>query len=422
MTPRFPPGVPCHGRILELPKPAFPKRLCLLVEDALYEFEAAPGLLQGLAEGDLVEFQVDAGQKLTSLAREGGPGPQGFDSGGDALRWRRPGDSPARMALLRLRGRVLGELRAYFADEGFLEVDTPVLVPAPSPEAQLAPLRGGDSYLITSPEFQLKRMLVGGCEKIYRIGPVFRGGEAGRHHNPEFTMLEWYRAHRDLEAMVRDLESLLARLAPLATPSIMAEDPCWPGNAELSSALGRRPFARATIAELFRRQLGMQLQGVTTAEALREAALGAGLAEAADLPADFEQAFFTLWDQIEPHLGPQPLLVCEWPAPLASLARLKAEDSTVAERMELYAGGLELANGFAELTDGAEQRRRFEADLETRRARGLPVPPLDEKFLAALGQGMPPAAGMALGVERLVMLLGGATHIRQVLPFAWDEV
>ena len=176
------------------------------------------------------------------------------------------------------------------------------------------------------------------------------------------------------------------------------------------------------MAELFAEYLNLDLRGVTTTASLVAAAGQAGVPDAQALPPAFDDAFFALWERIETRLPPAPLFVTEWPAPLASLARLKPEDPTVAERMELYAGGLELANGFVELTDAAEQRRRFAADLAARDARGLPRLPLDERFLEALAEGMPPAAGMALGVERLVMLVTGATEIRQVLPFAQDEL
>lgn len=392
------------------------------------------GVPTAYALGDLVAFALDGNNRVTAMERLGGPAEGAWDEQGDALRWRRPGEGATRMAFLHLRGRIVEEIRSYFADEGFLELETPALVPAPTPEPQFAPIAAGESYLITSPEFQLKRMLVGGFEKIYRLGPVFRGGETGERHNPEFTMLEWYRAHTELEAMAADLEALLGRLAPLAQPSATAEthgaaEPATalhgegiPGNAALAPLLAKGPFARATVASLFREYLGMDMAGVITPEGLKAAAQAAGLPEAKGLPDDFERAFFTLWDRIEQRLGPAPLLVESWPAPLASLARLKPGDPTLAERMELYAGGVELANGFAELTDPAEQRRRFEADLAARKAQGLPRLPLDERFLASLGQGMPPSSGMALGVERLVMLIGGASHIRQVLPFAADEL
>ena len=364
---------------------------------------------------------------------------------GDGLRWKAPAEgedgeegAPSRMDLLRLRGRIVAEVRAWFREADFLEVETPALVRAPSPETVFEPITarmGRDGgYLATSPEFQLKRMLVGGFERIFRLGPAFRGGEEGRHHNPEFTLLEWYRTHAGLPELAADLEALLSRLAPLA------EIACdlWPTDGaatqstaarlrETARALGSLPYRQATVAGLLREHLGMETvdlngRGIVTAPALRSAALAAGTPDAASLPDDFTAAFSTLWIRAEAGFSPAPLLVIDWPAPTASLARLKPGNPTVAERMELYVGGLELANGFAELTDAAEQRRRFQADLAARAAQGLPPVPLDEAFLAALEEGMPPAAGMALGIDRLVMLLSGATHIRDVLPFAWNEV
>ena len=446
MERKSPPTSRRHGRIVDLPKPDHPRRLCLMEGSQLLELEAPPellagGVLTGFALGDLVAFQLDDQGRVGALERQGGPPEGQWDEAGDGLRWRRPGEPASRMAFLRLRGRILQEIRGYFDGEGFLEVDTPALVHAPTPEPQFVPLSvnavagvnavtggsavagAGGGYLITSPEFQLKRLLVGGFEKIYRLGPVFRGGEAGERHNPEFTMLEWYRTQTDLEAMAQDLEALLGRLAPLARPTDTGagRGPELPGNPALAPAL-EQPFKRSTVGALLKHHLGIHLNGVTTAPALREAALAAKVPGAGQLPDDFERAFFTLWDRIEQSLGPEPLLVGDWPAPLASLARLKPGEPTLAERMELYAGGYELANGFAELTDAAEQRRRFEADLAARKALGLPALPLDERFLEALASGMPPASGMALGVERLVMLIGGAKHIRQVMPFTADEL
>jgi lysyl-tRNA synthetase class 2 len=269
---------------------------------------------------------------------------------------------------------------------------------------------------MTSPEFQLKRLLVGGFERIYRLGPVFRGGERGAHHNPEFTLLEWYRAGEDSAALARDLADILWAVAPLAERFAAAHgEPAAPRLREVPPALPQH-----TVAGLFRRHLDMAIEGVTTAEGLRHAAQAAGRALPPD-EHDFEPLFTRLWVEIEPRLGTGPLLVTDWPAPLASLARLKPGDPTVAERVELYGGGLELANGFAELTDAAEQRRRFAANRAARAARGLPPVPLDEAFLAALEEGMPPCAGMALGVDRLVMYAAGASDIRDVLTFAEEE-
>ncbi|HKI97634.1 MAG TPA: EF-P lysine aminoacylase EpmA [bacterium] len=417
------PGQVHHARIADLHPPERPTRIALYLGETLLLYDASPERLAGLHPHALVTFTVDARGALMNIAPEPDHVPPRVRPDGDALRWRQaPGGVP-RMRLLALRHRILQAVRAWFDAQGFLEVETPALVLAPSPEPVFEPLAAGPEWLITSPEFQLKRMLVGGFERIYRLGPVFRGAEVGAHHNPEFTLLEWYRAHADTDALAADLEGLIGALAPLAAEAAAL----WPDATrtahlrERAAALARRPYRRATVRALFAEHLGADLRGVTTAEALHGAARAAGVPGAEALPGDFTGAFSALWLRIEAALGPEPLLVTEWPAPAASLARLKPDDPSVAERMELYAGGLELANGFAELTDPAEQRRRFEADLAARRAQGLPPVPLDEAFLTALEEGMPPSAGMALGVDRLVLLLTGAETLREVLPFAWDE-
>jgi lysyl-tRNA synthetase class 2 len=241
-------------------------------------------------------------------------------------------------------------------------------------------------------------------------------------HNPEFTLLEWYRAHADTDALARDLYCLLLVLSPVAEAFALSHPAAeTPAPARLRAGWLRRPLPQAGVAELFRRHLGMEIRGVTRAEGLHAAAHAAQWPHAHELAADFDGAFSRLWIDIEVCLPPEPLLVVDWPAPLASLARLKPGDPTLAERIELYAGGIELANGFAELTDPVQQRARFEANLAQRRAAGLPSVPLDEAFLGALADGMPPSAGMALGVDRLVMLVAGVSDIRDVLAFSADE-
>ncbi|MDH5753357.1 MAG: hypothetical protein OEZ59_13180 [Deltaproteobacteria bacterium] len=373
---------------------------------------------------------------------------------GDALRWETDNATVSRRQFLELRHKALMLLREHFASRGYLEADTPVLVRCPSPEAVFQPIAAGEGrYLITSPEFQLKRMLTGGFERIYRLGPVFRGGETGDRHNPEFCLLEWYRAGAGLEELSRELAALLNRLAPLADMAAgwwkaLAESSRLQtgGNAqektqektqekarqkarqkiqaleELGSKCRAAELPSLTVARACREALGIDIRGAEQGAHLLEAVRGLPLAGELSPDWDFTALFSRIWLEVEQSLPAHPLLVTEWPAPLASLARLKEDDQSVAERVELYAGGLELANGFAELTDPAEQRRRFQADLRARERAGLGLVPLDEKFLGALEEGLPPAAGMALGVDRLVMLLGGADSIREVLPFAWDEL
>ena len=423
----FPPIL--HGRVVDVPRPEFPTRICVLVEDQMVILQLPSDRASGMSEkirlGDLVRIELEGGNAsppiVEKLAKIGGPPEGRWSEQGDGLRWRRPEAEQSRMSFLRQRHKIIREIRTYFDEQGFVEVETPTWVVAPNPEPQFDVVPAGEGHLITSPEFHLKRLLVGGMEKIYRLGPVFRGAEVGQHHNPEFTLLEWYRAHEGLESMSVDLEAICARVAPFMLEEVNQGIP--------KAVLEGGKFPQRPVAELFTEYLGLNLQGVTTVAGLRDSlitgiktgALEPGLPSPEDLPEVFEQAFFMLWDKLETRFPPTPLLVTEWPAPLASLARLKPEDPTVALRMELYAGGLELANGFDELTDAVEQRQRFEADITARQEAGLPQVKLDEKFLAALEQGMPPAAGMALGIDRLVMLLTGATHIRQVLPFDFDE-
>ncbi|MEE8396314.1 MAG: amino acid--tRNA ligase-related protein, partial [bacterium] len=374
------PGRRYHARVVDLPRPQFARRICLMLAERLLALEGEPALMRGVGLGDMVAFSVAASGELAGLERIGGPLAGGWDETGDALRWRKPAAARSRAAMLRLRHRVVRGVRDYFDRQGFLEVETPALATAPNPEPTFRPVRADGGYLITSPEFHLKRLLVGGFEKIYRLGPVFRGGEAGPLHNPEFTLLEWNRAHAGLEEMAADLEELLRELAPLAAQPPAGEEHTEggmaPGNPGLAPALAALPFARATVADLFASHLGMELGGAADGAGLRAAALAAGVDGAGALPDDFEGAFHSLWDRIEPRLPPEPLLVVDWPVPLASLARLKEGSPPVAERMELLVGGMELAKGFAELTDPAEQRRRFEADLAARAARGLAAPPL----------------------------------------------
>ena len=267
------------------------------------------------------------------------------------------------------RARVLRAIRAFFDARGFTEVETPVRIPAPAPEPHIDCPPSGDWFLRASPELQMKKLLAAGMERIYQIGPCFRAGEKGRRHSPEFTMLEWYRANADYSDIARDAEELLAE--------VLTRD-----HADVQ---------RITVREAYLRWAGWD--PVETWDQDRF---------------DFDMA-----TKIEPNLPKEPLFLTDYPAPAASLARLKADDPRVAERWELYVDGLELANAFTELVDPVEQRRRFELAREERCALGEADYPLDEEFLDALAR-MPPSGGVALGVDRLVMLACGASSIADV--------
>jgi lysyl-tRNA synthetase class 2 len=310
---------------------------------------------------------------------------------------------------LRERSILHRTIRTFFDAREFIEIDAPILVPSPGLELHLDAFAVESRYLITSPEYQMKRLLAGGLDKIYSLGKVFRRKEAGPHHNPEFTMLEWYRAGAEWSAIADDTEALVwqcARQFRVARAGHCALEPPWP---------------RLSVGEVCERWGRVRVYGDEDAATLREKVRTAGWRVAPD--GDWSDVFFTFFlDAVEAHLGKdEPTLVYDWPRPLCALAREKPADPRVVERFEVYAAGLELCNAFGELIDVAEQRRRLEHDLAERRRRGLPEYPIDEKFLTALGE-MPPASGIALGVDRLAMLLLDAHDIRQVVAFADDEL
>jgi len=318
------------------------------------------------------------------------------------------------------RNRIKAAVRRWFEEQGFVEVDTSVLQVSPGNEAHLHAFRtelirpDGSSqtlYLHTSPEFACKKLLAAGERRIFSLTPVFRNRERGALHHPEFTVLEWYRAGEDYEVLMADCEALLQVAAAAAGASAFT-------FRDISVSRTAEP-ERLTVAECFSRYADIDLlattpNGETDRDALARAAISAGVRVAAD---DTWADIFSriLVERVEPHLGRgRPTFLTEYPISEAALARPKADDPRVAERFELYLCGVELANGFGELTDPDEQRRRFEAEMvEKARVYGESYP-LDEDFLAAL-RHMPPASGIALGFDRLVMLATGAQRIEQVL-------
>lgn len=312
---------------------------------------------------------------------------------------------------LRARHRVLRALRDDFEREGFVEVDTPRLVVSPGLDVHLAAFEapgagdgGAPLYLITSPEYQMKRLLVGGIPRCFQVTPCFRRDERGHQHNPEFTMLEWYRAFEDVEAVMADTERIVVTAAQAVTPDADAGAPSIRvGDRTIPLA---RPFRRVTVAQAF-----TDFAGVDEARMLA-------------LADDDPEVFFRiLVETVEPALGAldEPVFLCRYPRPFASLARLVSDDPRYAERFELYVAGIELCNGFGELTSASEQRARFVADQAERRASGLPVYPIDERFLDALEGGMPDASGNALGLDRLVALVCGARDLGDVMAFPANE-
>jgi lysyl-tRNA synthetase class 2 len=329
-----------------------------------------------------------------------------------------------RRPFLQARGRVAKALREWFAGQDFVEVETPVLQVSPGNETHLhafatdliTPGVERDAfYLRTSPEFACKKLLAAGEPRIFEFARVFRNRERGALHHPEFTLLEWYRANRSYDVLMGDCAALLDATACAAG----AQKFSWRGR-------DADPFAapeRITVAEAFGRHADIDLLATIEAgegdrERLASGAKKAGIAFGAD---DNWGDIFSrvMAERIEPQLGiGRATILCEYPITQAALARPSARDPRVAERFELYVCGVELANAFGELTDANEQRRRFNAAMaEKERIYGEHYP-IDEEFLAALNE-MPPASGIALGFDRLVMLATGATRIEQVL---WSAV
>jgi lysyl-tRNA synthetase class 2 len=298
-----------------------------------------------------------------------------------------------RKKALQQRARILQEIRRYFIEKGYLEVETPHRILTPAPESHIDAIPSGPWFLHTSPELCMKRMMAAGYEKIFQICRCWREGERGSQHLPEFTLLEWYRAGADYLSLMEECEEMVRSVAMAI------------GLGQKIIFRGREidlcnPWERISVKETFHRY-----SQTSMTEAL-------------------ERNLFDeiMVQDIEPRLGiKKPTLIYDYPAERGALARLKHEDPSVAERFELYIGGLELANGFSELVDSEEQRRRFHLENEHRQSIGKRIYSMPDKFLAEL-DSMPSSAGIALGVDRLVMVFLNAETIDEVVTFTPEEL
>ncbi len=308
----------------------------------------------------------------------------------------------ASLPQLQQRARLNHYLRSFFADRNVLEVEVPALsraaVSDPHIDSINASVCGETLYLQTSPEFFLKRLLAAGSGDVYSLGRVFRNGEAGRRHNPEFTMLEWYRTGWDDQQLMDEVADLLNGCLTLGSTQ------------------------RLSYRELFERELGIDphVAGAVELEALVKAHIEI------DLQSDDRDLWLDLLMShvLEPRMGDGLVLLYDFPASQAALARLgiNAQGQSVARRFEAYVGGVELANGYWELCDADEQAGRLQRDLHKRQSLGLPQYPIDQHLLQALAAGMPDCAGVAMGVDRLLMLQSGCGDIRQLLAFPFERV
>ena len=292
---------------------------------------------------------------------------------------------------LRQRVAIIRAARTFFEERDYLEVETPVRLPVLAPEVWIDPETSGDHFLQTSPELCMKRLLAAGHARLFQICRCFRKGERGRHHLPEFSMLEWYRAGIDYRGLIDECEELIK--------SVILE--C--GSSKIFPELAGRfdieePWQRITVAEAFKKFADSDVDSALSSGRYEEVLVG----------------------QVEPRLK-EPTFLYDYPVELASLARVRPGGPAVAERFELYLGGIELANGFSELVDPLEQRQRFERDRQKIVAAGRDPGPMPERFLKTLDV-VPDAAGIALGMDRLVMILTGADRIDEVVSFIPEEL
>ncbi|MBK5073716.1 elongation factor P--(R)-beta-lysine ligase [Budviciaceae bacterium CWB-B4] len=314
----------------------------------------------------------------------------------------------ASIAKLLKRAKIVSEIRRFFSERGVLEVETPAMSQATVTDIHLFPFQtsfvgpgaadGMTLFLMTSPEFHMKRLLAAGSGPIYQMGKSFRNEEAGRYHNPEFTMLEWYRPHFDMYRLMNEVDDLLQQILDCEASEVVSYQQIFIRHLEIDPLSADKPQLRAAAAKL-------DMEELANREEDRDTLL---------------QMLFAFG--VEPHIGQEkPTFVYHFPASQAALAEISSEDHRVAERFEVYYKGVELANGFRELTDAGEQRQRFEQENRKREARGLPIHPIDENFLAALAYGMPECAGVALGVDRLIMIALSAQSISEVMAFPVDR-
>lgn len=292
-----------------------------------------------------------------------------------------------------IRAQVIQALRNFFIDNDYLEVETPIRIPAPAPEAHIDAVESGNWFLQTSPEICMKRLLAAGFPRIFQICKCFRQGERGRLHLPEMTLLEWYRLNSSYLDMMNECETLIGHIARQVSSKNMIS---YQGS-EIDLT---PPWRRISVAEAFEKFTPLTLDAALETDRFDE----------------------IMVEVIEPNLAqPQPIFLYDYPASRGALARLKPQDSRYAERFELYIGGLEICNAFSELTDPVEQRTRFEREQERRRDSGKRVYPLPDKFLDAL-KDMPEAAGNALGMDRLVMLFADTKKIDEVVALTPEEL
>jgi lysyl-tRNA synthetase class 2 len=316
--------------------------------------------------------------------------------------------------LLQRREKIIDLIRFYFKKKGFLEVETPLLVSTPdtcpfNEVFETSPVYGKRAFLTPSPEFFMKKLLCQGPGNIFQISKAFRWTkETSPLHNPEFTILEWYRVKADYQDIMTDCENLISFLAK---------------NLRFSKVDLSLPWLRVSLKDAFKKYAQIDLEAFLDIKQARKICTHRGyqVAKNTTWEALYHQVFL---NEVEPKLtkNPEPFFLYDYPYPLASLAKLKKDNPLFAERFELYLGGLEIANAYSELTDWQEQEKRLKADIQERRKRKMKAFDYDREFISLLKKGMPETAGIALGVDRLIMFFNQASTIDEVLPFSAKKI
>lgn len=318
------------------------------------------------------------------------------------------------------RTKVIKAIREFFWKENFVETDTPCLVKCPGMEPHLSPFKADNRdrfstrnvplYLITSPEYAMKRLLSAGWKKIFQITRSFRSGEVGPLHNPEFAILEWYRANADYTDIMKDTRDLICYVAKKVFGKLKFKY----GGREINLS---GPFEILTVQKAFEKYAGISKRVFENEKLLRAAAVKKGYKITKNM--DYSDVFFLIFlNEIERNLGAsRPTILKDYPISMASLSKPHRKNPNYCERFELYIAGLELANAFSELTDAKEQKQRLIEEQKLRKKLGKEVYPIDDKFISALEYDMPPSGGIALGIDRLVMFFTGAEKIGEVMFF-----
>lgn len=417
---------PVRGRLLALEKLATPNaarfRFSIQNQNGLHTFEESlKAVNQAASErpleealGSIVEYAPNENRlKVLTPNRS-----QDSVKKGILSRWMERTLDPERMRALRVRRQIEQGIREFFDSRDFLETRTPLLVPCPGMEPHIRTYQTKDgAYLPTSPEFAMKRLLVGGLERIYQLSTAFRDEPKSRTHHPEFQMLEFYRAYSGFESIMSDVEELLAFLAQKVLGRAQGDEALTFQNQKIDL---KTPWPRLRVPDLFWEHAQVRLFPEPSVGELREHCKRLNIAfRAEDL---WDDLYFLLWlNAVEPRLpSDRPVIVYHYPPSQAALSVVEtlSDGSKWARRFEVYLGGIELGNAFEELTDAREQRARFEKDMDLREqmyGASFPKTPLDEEFLHALEEGMPPSSGIAMGVDRLVMLFADQPDLSKTI-------